>query len=260
MKKRRWLYFLAMIFGIICARQTILADVSSGPNTGEFVYQDKEYITNGQYDKLVKINRGLNVGPHPQSLNLIIKRHFTENPDEDQINLNTGFNFLNKNRSLWLGDSEGHSASFSKRWGSGSNFLIVDLQNNLLWFYPSGQASSFLTDYGYSGYRSGYNFKIEHSNASRKIDVALEVADEMTPELKKVARSKKRLHNLSYEDLYKIFTKYLIMGIFLTQIIVAIIYTMTKKKGRGPYQPEISDSYDAGFNEGYYYGRNDPSN
>ena len=75
-----------------------------------------------------------------------------------------------------------------------------------------------------------------------------------------MARSKKRLHNLSYEDLYKIFTKYLIMGIFLTQIIVAIIYTMTKKKGRGPYQPEISDSYDAGFNEGYYYGRNDPSN
>ncbi|WP_334352685.1 hypothetical protein [Companilactobacillus sp. HBUAS56257] len=259
MKRRRWLYLLAMIFGIICTSQAVLADVSSGPNTGKLVYQDKEYITNGQYDKLVKINQGLNVGPHPQSINLIIKKQFDEYGNDD-IMLNTSFNFLNKNRSLWLGDSEGHSASFSKRWGSGSNFLIVDLQNNLLWFYPSGQAASFLTDYGYKVYRSGYNFKIEHSNASRKIDVALDVADEMTPELKKVARSKKRLHNLSFEDLFEFFRKYLMILIFLTQIIVAIIYTMTKKKGRGPYQPEINDSYDAGFNEGYYYGRNDPSN
>jgi len=84
MKKIRLVILtMTMLLGMIWSVKTVQADsFSEGPNIGDYVYEDKEYITNEQYKELVDINRRINVGVNPQKLYIAIS---TKESDLDDM-------------------------------------------------------------------------------------------------------------------------------------------------------------------------------
>src|SRR5699024_2175721 len=72
MKVRYLLATLLAFIGILYSTQDVQADGLGGPNTGDYVYENKEFITNAQYDRLVTINDNINAGVHPQKLYVLV--------------------------------------------------------------------------------------------------------------------------------------------------------------------------------------------
>lgn len=254
---RAFLCALGMILAISITSLNVYADVEDGPNTGDYVYQYKAIITKDQYAKLNQINRQINIGVHPQQLNLIIVKNTDELGDNISLEGPDEFNFMSKNRALDLNDtSEVDNPDISKNWAKNGSYLILNLQTNLLYFYPTYRSGGYISDIKYWQYRIGLNGRIKYAGPQGKIDAALVVAQRMVPRMQKIATStsKKRLYSTSFNDLVGLGNT-LSMVAFILQFVVFFIYIKFRKKGdyHGPSE-SIDSPYDQGFDEGYFMG------
>ena len=85
MKLRYLLAMLLAFIGILYSTQDVQADGLGGPNTGDYVYENKEFITNAQYDQLDAMNDDIYTGVHPQKLYILIFDDSTDINDFVQI-------------------------------------------------------------------------------------------------------------------------------------------------------------------------------
>lgn len=263
------LLFLTMILGVITTQNTVQAGGMGGPNTGDYVYEDREYITNGQYDKLEAINDNVDTGVNPQKLYIIIfdnahdEHIFAKKTDtyldqkgpEGRIVDNTGWALYGFNDFY---DMELDDETLTMA----NNYLIMDMRNNMVYLNPSLSGSLYLTDLMFLEMRWNLNSQLQSSDPDVKVAALFKLAQKLEPKILDVSRTNKMLKSRDISDVKTVLNNLGLIGLAILIIIVGlIIHKINKNKphhgGGGPDEPGNSE-YDAGFDEGYYMGSNDP--
>jgi len=292
MKKIRVaLFFLAMALGIFIPGKIAQADTSDfgeGPNVGDYVYEDKEYITNEQYDRIAAINRKIDTGVRPQHLYMIVSdsddvigdyspRDEYDSQGHNSLNLPDS----NVTEDFWddtFKESDGSDDYFDDDDDDGmtsaeivdaetdlakkDNYLICDLKNNRIYFQPSTRAGAYITDlFIWKSTLVGVYPKLKMGSTEDKVDAALKVADRMTPRMQNVAESDTELTAMDFDDVDRFGYKVITVLVSLI-VLISIFYFWGTNKDNGGYgggsADENNEDYDAGFDEGYYYGSHDP--
>lgn len=269
---RSLLLLFTALLGMLISQQVVHAEGMSGPNTGDYVYEDKEYITNGQYDQLEAINDKIDRGANPQQLYVLI---LGDSDDVDYFARETDADFTSKNMSTTIVEKTGNALYGSNHYydmlldqGSDdddlditNNYLIMDLKHNKVFLNPSLQASLYLTDLVFWKAKWGISSQLKSDNIDTKVDALFQLANNLEPKLENVADSSKMLKSKDSTDVKNFFGMIgFIAAIIIGLIIIIIIHKINKNKphhGGGGSELGNSD-YDAGFDEGYYMGSNDP--
>ncbi|KRN98928.1 hypothetical protein IV57_GL000631 [Companilactobacillus kimchiensis] len=265
---------LTIIVGITMSLTVVKAAGMGGPNTGDYVYEDQEYITNAQYDKLADINDNIFSGVSPQRLYVLI---FNNTSDVNYFNgVNDISDIMSKSRRI---DSTIVGKTGEALYGSShyfdlesdtdenesldidNNYLIMDLQNNKVYLNPSLQGSLYLTDLMFWQAQIGLASKLRSKNTDTKVAALFQLAGKLEPKLKTVSENKKMLKSTDYYDVQQVVdTILMVLGVIIVIIVWIIIHRINKNKphhGGGGSDLGNSD-YDEGFDEGYYMGSNDP--
>lgn len=265
---RRLMLMLAIILGVITNQKIAHAGGMGGPNTGDYVYEDREYVTNGQYDKLEAINDKVDTGVNPQKLYIIIfdnahdEHIFAKKTDtyldqkqpESRIVDNTGWALYGFNDFY---DMELDDETLTMV----NNYLIMDMRNNMVYLNPSLSGSLYLTDLMFLKMRWNLNSQLESSDPDVRVAALFKLAQKLEPKMLDVSRTNKMLKSRDISDVKTVLNNLGLIGLaILIILIVLIIHKINKNKphhGSGPDEPGNSD-YDVGFDEGYYMGSNNP--
>lgn len=256
---------MTMILGIIFSQQIVQAEGLGGPNTGEYVYQDQEYITNGQSDQLDKINDQIDRGANPQKLYLIIYDN-----DEDASYINRFLSVPGHKKYLiseyagraLYGDNTYYNMNLDgpTDYDIQNNYLIMDLQDNRVILNPSLQGSLYLTDLLLMKAEWGLRSQLYSDNTDTKIAALFALAKKLEPSIQKVADNEKMLNYPTIDDIKS--KVQITLGVIGIIIVLIILYAIHRHNRNHPHRGgglELGNSdYDAGFDEGYYMGSNDP--
>jgi len=277
-KIRVAMIFTTIFCGIFLSDSVVKADsFSDGPNVGKYVYEDEQYITNSQYDRLAEINKRLDTGIYPQKLYLIISKN-----DEDLDGMSVPQGFVSTNdmrKAVYLRDgysdfgdgypgeefydNQGYSDHEITQLNRHNTLLLYDIKHNVLCLMPSTQSQNYITDYVFWKSKFGLNSRLKHGSDQNKIDAALDLANRLEPKLQRVAESDTKLRANDFSNI-EMKLDYVCGWVIAIQIVVLLIYLKIRKKGDfgNPSEDIPDESYDAGFDEGYYYGNsiNDHSN
>lgn len=268
MKLIRTLFIVITVcLGFNSSMQLVQAANLGGPNVEDYVYEDNEYITNQQYDQLAKINQQIDIGKNPQKLYIIVLKDGTSVKNfydvvgqgakikgiEADVVEHTG-EVLYGHDKYYEMDSNAYGATDFE-----NNYLICNLKDNRLYFNPSDQASGYLTDLKFWKIKRGLSAKLTSGSADSRMVAVLELADRLTPELKKVAQTPGMLHSITWFEVKRnVETTLFFIGVILFILFLLWIHHKNKNK---PHHgdPNIGNSsYDEGFDEGYYMGSQDP--
>lgn len=270
MKQIRSLFFvIAVVLGLSFSVQTVQAAGMGGPNTGDYVYEDQEYITNGQYDQLEKLNDNIYSNVSPQRLYVLI---FKNSEDVDQLVNTTEADIKSNSPERAIINKAGEALYGSSHYydmetddgadlESKNNYLIMDLRDNKVFFCPSLQGSLYITDLVFWKTKFGLSSQLKSSDIDIKINALFQLANNLEPKLQTVSENKKMLESKSIYDVKSTITNILlVLGAILIIIIIWAIHKYNKNHPhRGGGGSELGNSdYDAGFDEGYYMGSNDP--
>lgn len=269
---RNLLIVVAIFLGMEFSLQTVQAAGWGGPNTGDYVYENREYITNSQYDQLEAINNKIDQDVSPQRLYILItddEDNLNYLADVGQANLTSkrkDTTILGKTEQVLYGESHYYDMLLDES-GTGedmdltNNYLVMDLKHNKVYLNPSLQASLYLTDLVLWKAEWGLSSQLKSNNVDTQISALFQLANNLEPKLVNVSATSKMLKS---KDIYDVRTtlNYIGMAIVLIVVIIIliIIHNINKNKphhGGGGSELGNSD-YDAGFDEGYYMGSNDP--
>jgi len=262
MKKIR-LIILALTFflGMTVTLKDVQADgMGYGPNTGEYVYQDKEYITNAQYDRLADINDDIYRDARPQKLYVIIvdNNRFDADIYGDSIKDYIGAAIGGDGDEY--GDSYGE-ALFGKKNSDYNaddginNYLIYSLKSHQLIFAPSQDASSYLTDFKIWRYRLWLQPSLKFGSEDTQISAVMEMADKVAPKLERVSQEDHDLHSVDYRDVSMVLGDLMLLAGFLIFAMIVIYFWNDGHNGNNlGAEEDDNPDYDAGFDEGSYYG------
>jgi hypothetical protein len=263
----------AFLFGIVCflgfagSLNIVQAAGLGGPNVGDYVYEDSEVVTNQQYEKLEDINGQIETGPNPQRLYVLVLRdgssirHFNDLTDNDPKLKGIPQDVVNKTGEVLYGHYHYYDIDSDENglpdWKN--NYLICDLKNNRVYFDPSDQADSYITDLMFWKLKFGLA-DLTSGNTDQRMEALFELAQRLNPELQKVANSKDFIYSKSYFDVKNIINSILfVLAIIVGLVIWFIIHQRNKNNPHGGGGSELGNSdYDAGFDEGYYMGSQDP--
>ena len=262
MKKIRiGLFILVAFLGMLGSLNIVqAAGLGHGPNTGDYVYENEQYITNNQYDKLTYINDTNDSGPSPQKLYLII---FQNKADLAKLNESVSGNDFNKNTSLnnsivqHAGQAlYGPQGYYELDHGVGSgdaddknNYLIYDIKNGRVFFDPSDAGSLYITDLMFLRMRLGINHQLKHGTEDEKMTALFQLADKLAPKMHDVSQTKGFLQSTDSGIIQKYASiTMLIAGILIFGMFIWFAINDQDPPGSG------SSDYDAGFDEGNYYG------
>jgi len=263
MKKIRLLILALTIFlGMTVTLGTVQASgMGYGPNTGDYVYQDREYITNAQYDRLASINDKIDRDVRPQRLYVII---LDSHRFDNDLGGNSSFIMDNIVDVIGQDSSDDYGqALFGKKnpdyIADGNsfknNFLIYSLKSHQLLFAPSENSNSYLTDLKIWRYRFWLQPSLKFGNEDAQVAAVMKMADKLGPKLEKVSQKDHDLHSADYRDVTNVAGFFILVAAFLI-LAMAIIYYWNDNhtsNGSGPEEDDNPD-YDAGFDEGAYYG------
>lgn len=265
MRQLRVLLVLIVAFlGISFTTQVVHAEGMGGPNTGDYVYEDREYVTNEQYGQLSSINNQIYSGVSPQRLYILI---FDNSTDVNSFVKATGTYPKRHDISSAIVDKTGealyghdHFYDMVMDYEDGgslmadNNYLIMNLKDNRVYFNPSLQASLYVTDLMFWRLQQGLGSKLKSSDTDTKVSALFELAQRMGPKLVTVSEHKKMLKSTSMADVKEVINNIeIIVG-----AIVILLIVRHNKNHPGPSDPSYRPDYDAGFDEGYYYGSHDP--
>jgi len=265
MKKIRLLILALTIFlGMTLTLETVQASgMGYGPNTGDYVYQDREYITNAQYDRLSAINDRIDRDARPQKLYVIIlDSHRFDN------DLSGGSAFIMDNIVGVIGQDNDYGDGYGQMlFGkkdhdyiedgntNRNNFLIYSLKSHQLLFAPSENSESYLTDFKIWRYRFWLQPSLQFGDEDAQVAAVMRMADKLGPKLEKVSQNDHDLHSADYNDVATVANFFMMIAAFLILVMVVIYYWNDghNNNGAGPEEDDNPD-YDAGFDEGAYYG------
>ena len=268
MKKIRVLLFvLAMCFGVIFSVKTVqAAGLGHVPNVGDCVYEDQQYITNNQYDKLSYINDTNEQGVSPQRLILVVFKNdsdlnkLKENVEGNNFYKNTSLhNSIVQNTKIALYTQEGYYADDAPDpadTDDSNNYLIYDIKNGRVFFDPSDQGSSYITDLMFIRMYLGLSHQLKHGSDDEKMTALFQLVDKLDPKIHDVSQTKEILKSTDSSIFGKIETYLLIIAVIL--IFLMFMWRMLTDQDNGPGSG--SSDYDAGFDEGAYYGSQQGNN
>jgi len=156
---------------------------------------------------------------------------------------------------------QGYSDSDITELNRHNNVLLYDLKNGVLCFMPSTQSNGYITDFTFWRKKLGRNSLLKVGTDGSKMNAVMAVANKLAPRLEKVANSDTKLHAATFDDVDRRFAYAAGFAVFI-QIVVLLMYLSYRTKdpyGGGPGDGIPDESYDAGFDEGYYYGSNNPN-
>jgi len=258
---RALLFALAMCFGMILSLKTIqAAGLGHGPNVGNCVYEDEQYVTNNQYDKLSYINDTNEQEISPQKLVVII---FKNDSDRNKLKENVQGNNFYKNTSLHnsivqntkiaLYTHEGYYADDAPDpadTDDSNNYLIYDIKNGRVFFDPSDHDSFYITDLMFMKMYLGLSHQLRHGSDDDKMTALFQLVDKLNPKIHDSSQTKKLLESTDSSIFGKIGTYLLIIAGIL--VFLMVMWKMLTDQDNGPGSG--SSDYDAGFDEGAYYG------
>ena len=139
-----------------------------------------------------------------------------------------------------------------------SNYLILDLKDKKVFFSASEQADRYVTDLMFWKLRRGLANDFRSDDKDTQIKALFELTRRLEPKLQDVAQSSKKLKSKRIADLKRVRNR--ILSVLGTIVIILVIYLIWKYMHNHPGSgSDLGNSdYDAGFDEGYYMGRNDP--
>lgn len=264
---------VAMIFGIGITTQTTQAANLGGYNVGEYVYEDDEVITNEQVAQLNRINQKINRGASPQELYLVLIgdsdswKTFTDsysNPDAADISESKGIPglIIGKTGPAVIGSQKYYDMEMDDGddLDNTNNYIIFNFKTNRFYFNPSEWAQFYLTDLTVWKLMMGLNSQLKSGNSNEQMDAIMKFAEKVQPKLENVSQTSKLLKALDYRQLMTRIKGTLAVIGFIVGITL-IIFWKKKHPGSGNSGggSELGNSdYDAGFDEGYYMGSNDP--
>lgn len=269
MKLRYLLAMLLAFIGILYSTQDVQADGLGGPNTGDYVYENKEFITNAQYAQLDAMNDDIYTGVHPQKLYILIFDDSTDINEFVQItgaevhsrdassnvigNIGTNIGYLLYGREKYI-DMRLDNDDIDNE----SNYLILDLTDKKVFFSASEQADRYVTDLMFWKLRRGLANDFRSDDEDTQINALFELTKRLEPKLQDVAQSSKKLKSKRIADLKRVRNR--ILSVLGTIVIILVVYLIWKYMHNHPGSgSDLGNSdYDAGFDEGYYMGRNDP--
>lgn len=260
-------YVLIMFLGLGLSVQTVHAQGLGGVNTGKYVYQDQEYITNSQYDQLVKINNHIDRNVSPQKLYILIFKN-----DEDThkflnvTDANTGSypeqSITNGTGQVLYGNDRYYDIEIndSETMDNENNYLILDLKDNRVFWDPSDFSESYITDLQFLELRLGLLSNLRSSDTDTKVSALFELANRLEPRLTKVSQSNEILKAKTIGDIKNIIgTILFVIGVIIVIILWKKFHNKNKNNHHYGSGDDLGNSdYDAGFDEGYYMGSNDP--
>lgn len=274
--KLRWLLWsLAAIIGISTTTAVVQAsDFTDGPNVDQYVYEDREYITNSQYARLAAINDRLQKNSqNPQAIYLALSQNEDDTDDMGIANREDAKEIAakDKKRADYYG-SNGYEFSsgisdpnyFFKAGSSRSEYhelkrtgtiLSYDMKRGLVVIRPSTLSQDYVTDFIFWKMRWGLNFQLKHGSEESRINALLSLAERLEPKLEKVGNADTRLTAPSFDGIDRVLSYASIVAVGL-QILIAILYHAFRRKDKfgGPSIDVPEESYEAGFDEGYYFG------
>lgn len=269
MKVRYLLATLLAFIGILYSTQDVQADGLGGPNTGDYVYENEEYITNAQYDRLATINDNIYTGVHPQKLYVLV---FDDADDISNFVQTTGADVHSRDASSNIignvGSNIGYLLYGREKYidmrldnddiDNESNYLILDLKDKKVFFSASEQGDRYLTDLMFWRLKKGLSNNFKSNNEDTQVQALFTLANRLEPKLQDVAQSSKKLKSKRFADIRRVRNRILYgLGTIIAIIVIYLIWKyMHNHPGSGS---DLGNSdYDAGFDEGYYMGRNDP--
>ena len=269
MRQLRVLLVLIVAFlGISFTTQVVHAEGMGGPNTGDYVYEDREYVTNEQYGQLSSINNQIYSGVSPQRLYILI---FDNSTDVNSFVKATGTYPKRHDISSAIVDKTGealyghdHFYDMVMDYEDGgslmadNNYLIMNLKDNRVYFNPSLQASLYVTDLMFWRLQQGLGSKLKSSDTETKVSALFELAQRMGPKLVTVSEHKKMLKSTSMADVKRVINNIEIIVGAIVILFVILLIVRHNKNHPGPSDPSYRPDYDAGLDEGYYYGSHDP--
>lgn len=270
---RALLLSLAVIVGLGLSVQTVKADDSLGGfNAGEYVYEDDEVITNSQYSELEKINDETNRGANPQKLYLVLinsksswKTFSYGFDNQNAAEVSDGGNSI---QNLIIGKTGmaviGHDRYTDLQMDEGedlddtNNYIVFNFQTNRFYFDPSDQAQFYITDLMVWNLKRGLGAKLNSDDPDQQMEAIMQFSKRLQPKMENVAETDKLLNSPTYGDVSnKVKWGLSIIGIIIGLFIIIVWHRHHPHQGGGGSELGNSD-YDAGFDEGYYYGSNDP--
>ena len=267
LKIKAFLLGIAVLLGCASSVTVIQAAGLGGPNVGDYIYEDQEVVTNQQYEKLEDINDQIETGPNPQRLYILVLsdndsiRRFNYLTDNDPKTKGIPEDIVNKTGEVLYGHNHYYDIDSDENgipdWKN--NYLVYDLKNNRVYFDPSDQSSSYITDLMFCKIKIGMN-NLTDGTTTQRMEALFDLAERLEPKLKKVADNKEFIYSKSYYDIKNIVNGVLlVLGIIVGLVIWFIIHRQNKNHPHNSGGSELGNSdYDAGFDEGYYMGSQDP--
>src|SRR5699024_4662781 len=165
-----------------------------GPNTGDYFYENKEFITNAQYDRLVTINDNINAGVHPQKLYVLV---FDDADDISNFVQTTGADVHSRDASSNIignvGSNIGYLLYGREKYidmrlddddiDNESNYLILDLKDKKVFFSASEQGDRYLTDLMFWRLKKGLSNDFKSNNEDTQVQALFTLANRLEPKL-----------------------------------------------------------------------------
>jgi len=274
------LLFFAMFLGMSVSLNIVQAsseDYGDGSNVGDYVYEDEEYITNGQVDKINAINKRIDTGIYSQKLYVVISKdigvvgdYHTDGQYRKGITLPDStvtedyfHSALDDIEDKQDPDDDDYDADASQRFENklnrSNNYLIINLEKNQIYFHPSTRGDRYITDFAVWRATFGTKAQMKVGSDESKINAAIRVAERLTPRIQQVSESDTKLKAQTFDDVDRIGYTIIFITIGLIVLISIPYFWGNHSGGSFPGDSgEDTDNYYAGFDEGYYYGSHDP--
>lgn len=213
--------------------QSIPADT----NIGNYIYEDKEYLTQNQVDQINALNKKLH---NKENITLVI---IDKIPLED-YSLTSAPLSDDEQRQYYVSKltDKFHDSDFEKYMfadnefytdlANGRNYLIVSLKDKKAYWEPSSETSRYLTDYKFWKMKFWYEPALHSFDKQHQIDAALKLTQKLATEIQPFTNSTSPdKESSSFEDInekfanVKFFFK-AIFFIFIFGIILVIIFSI----------------------------------
>ncbi|MFD1472299.1 hypothetical protein [Companilactobacillus mishanensis] len=257
------LLLLPGIFLLLTITHPVSADdgIPVSPNTGKYVYQDKEYITNAQYDTIVAANKKISKGHNPQVDFIIIVDHLPADyqlfsSDQEEFVKHTDItksSYASDLSEMWIQHTEKkHIDDNSGKYlylGEKYNFLILSIKDKKIGY--TGVASGHFTDLKMDLLLHNYNNGIQSDDTNTQVATFIKFVDKFSTEQVQTVKADNiaDADSKSWQDIKS--TMEMISGwvIFLSILLLAF-----RKYGEyGDDDGGNNGNYDEGFYDGMLY-------
>lgn len=217
------------------AEDTYDKNIPADSNIGNYIYEDKEYLTQSEVDKINQMNKKL--GPQENITLVIINEIPIESdpsatiPISDEEKRQYYINTLTD--KFKESDYEKENFTDDKFYSDlsmGRNFLIYSIKDKKLYWEPSSGTNQYLTDYKFWKIKFWYEPALHSFDKQHRIDMVLKLTEKMGQEVKPFTKgSYEPKESSSFEDInnkidgIKYFFKAIFL-LFLFGLFLSIIF------------------------------------